>query len=99
MTTSHELFAKARDLEALADDVDTCVDSTKQAAAGPTWHCDNAEEVRGKLADFQRSARNAADGIRDEAGRVRRQASAAAEREAAAADEDHPAHGPGRAAV
>lgn len=99
MATSHELYAKARKLDELADDVDTCVDPSKQAAAGSTWDCDNAEEVRGKLDGFQRSARSAADGIRDEAGNLRRQAHAAAEREADAATDDHPAHGPGRAAV
>lgn len=101
MATSEELYEKARKLDALAEDVDTCVDGAKRAATGSSWHCDNATEVRGKLDTYQSSARTAADGIRDEARTVRHQAHAAAEREAADARADaadHP-HGPGRAAV
>lgn len=85
MATSDELYAKARQLDALADDVDTCVDPAKNAAAGSTWHCDNATEVRGQLGTYQHSAHHAANGIRHHAGEVRKQAHAAAEREKAAA--------------
>lgn len=103
MATSDDLFAKARQLDALADDVDTCVDAAKSAAVGSGWDCDNATEVRGQLATYQNNAHNAADGIRAEATSARHDAHAAERREKAAEDREEPpspvAPGPGRAAV
>jgi len=85
MATSDELFEKARLLRALADDVEVCCDAANTAAAGSTWDCDNATEVRGAIHGFKGAAGRAAHGIRQHAHTVSQQAHAAQADEAAAA--------------
>ncbi|HEX7717073.1 MAG TPA: hypothetical protein VF416_07280 [Marmoricola sp.] len=74
MTTSDELFEKARLLRALADDIEVCCDAAHTAAQGPTWDCDNATEVRAAVDGFRGAAGRAAHGIRAHASTVSRQA-------------------------
>lgn len=74
MATSDELFEKARLLRALADDIEVCCDAANTAAAGSTWDCDNATEVRGAITGFKGAAGRAAQGIRDHAATVSQQA-------------------------
>ena len=74
MATSDELFEKARLLRALADDIEVCCDSANSAAQASTWDCDNATEVRGGIHGFKGAAGRAAQGIRDHAAVVSRQA-------------------------
>ena len=59
--TSAELYAKAHGLDALADDVEVCVDAAWAVARSPQWECDSA---RGE-------ARHAADRADDERAAVR----------------------------
>ena len=89
MTTSDELFEKARLLRALADDVEVCCDAANAAAQGATWDCDNATEVRGAIRGFKGAASRAADGIRQRAAAVSRQARDAQADELAAANARH----------
>jgi hypothetical protein len=74
MATSDELFEKARLLRALADDIEVCCDAADRAAQGSTWDCDNATEVRGAINGFKGAAGRAAQGIREHAATVSRQA-------------------------
>lgn len=78
---SAELFEKARQLDALADDVEVCVDTAKQVAASPEWECDNASDVRGAIGTWRSKAHAAARNLRDEASRVRGEARRAQTRE------------------
>jgi len=87
MATSDELFEKARLLRALADDVEVCCDAANSAAAGSTWDCDNAAEVRGAIHGFRGAAGRAAHGIRQHAHSVSQQAQALQADEVAAAHE------------
>jgi len=79
--TSAELYAKARDLEALADDVEDCVDTARTVASSESWDCDNARDVRDAIAHWRTKAHGAARNLRDEAARVRGDARRAADRE------------------
>lgn len=79
--TSAELYAKARDLDALADDVEVCVDAAWAVARSPEWECDNARDVRSALDGWRTAAQSAARNLRDEASRVRNEARRAADRE------------------
>lgn len=78
---STELFERARLLDALADDVETCVDTARQVASTPEWECANADDVRGALDLWRGRARTGAENLRAEASRVRGDARRAAERE------------------
>ena len=93
MATSDELFEKARLLRALADDIEVCCDAANTAAQGSTWDCDNATEVRGALKGFKGAAGRAADGIREHAAAVSRQARDKEADELATANARH--HDPG----
>lgn len=79
--SSTELYAKATDLEALAADVEVCVDAAKAVASSPDWECANATDVRGALAQWRSAAQGAAANLREEAARVRGEARRAADRE------------------
>lgn len=79
--TSADLYAKARDLDALADDVETCVDVAWGVPRSPEWECANADDVRGALDQWRTAARSSARNLREEASRVRGEAGRAAERE------------------
>lgn len=77
MATSAELYEKARELDALADDVEVVCDDVHQAANHPQrWQSPNADEVRGALSSYRASARGAASAIRQEARDVRSRADA-----------------------
>ena len=69
--TSAELFAKARSLEALADDVETCLDAIRSVTTTSDWECDNATDVRAGVTHWRSVARTAAAHLREEAVRVR----------------------------
>ncbi|WP_019135428.1 hypothetical protein [Cellulomonas massiliensis] len=84
---SAELFEKARQLDALADDVEVVVDTAAKVAASPDWECDNATDVRGALGGWKGKARSAAANLRAEASRVRGDARRAEQREEAAREE------------
>lgn len=75
--SSDELFAKARSLDALADEIEVVFDSASTVASSPNWHCDNATDVRGQISTYRKSAVSAAGTIREKAGTVRSQARAA----------------------
>lgn len=92
MAHSDELFHKAHQLNALANDVEVCCDKANTASQGSKWHCDNASEVREAIRGFRKSAQTAAENIRDEAARVKRKANAALEdeREKKKATPGHP---------
>ncbi|ROS22932.1 hypothetical protein [Cellulomonas sp. PhB150] len=85
--TSTELYAKAHDLETLANDVEGCVDPAKTVASSPDWDCDNATDVRDALKHWRSAAQNAARNLRDEAARVRGEARKAENREDEAREE------------
>ena len=84
--TSTELYAKARDLEALADDVEVSVDAAWVVARSPEWECANATDVRGALDQWRSAARSSARNLRDEASRVRGEARKAEDKEQEALD-------------
>ena len=91
MATSDELYEKARLLRALADDIEVSCDAADTAAAGSTWDCDNATEVRGAINGFKGAAGRAAEGIRSRADTVSQQArDKAAEEMASPAPPHHP---------
>ncbi|RLV47847.1 hypothetical protein D9V37_17155 [Nocardioides mangrovicus] len=83
MAHSDDLFQKARLLRALASDIEVCCDAANTAAAGSTWDCDNATEVRGAIKGYRGAAQRAAEGIREEATKVEGQARAAEKTEQA----------------
>lgn len=78
---SAELYARARDLESLADDVEVAFDAVHAVAASPEWQCANAEDVRSAIAHYRRAAQTAAGNLRDEARRVRQRARDVEDRE------------------
>lgn len=78
---SAELFARARSIEALADDVEVAFDTVRAVAASPDWQCANADDVRATITHYRGRAQAAAANLRDEAARVRQQARDAQERE------------------
>ncbi|GEK20194.1 hypothetical protein [Cellulomonas xylanilytica] len=84
--TSEDLYAKARDLDALAADVETCVDVAWGVPRTPEWDCANANDVRGALDQWRSAARTSAGNLREEASRVRGEAGRAAQREQDARD-------------
>lgn len=79
--TSEQLFARARQLETLADDVESVLDGVSTTAASPLWDCRHADDVRGQVRAHRRVAQAAARDLRDRAGRVRADAWAAQARE------------------
>ncbi|WP_034620864.1 hypothetical protein [Cellulomonas sp. URHE0023] len=79
--TSTELYAKAKALDDLADDVESCIDPARTVASSPHWECDNATDVRDALRHWRTAAHSAARNLRDEASRVRGEARRAADRE------------------
>ncbi|MDM7830648.1 hypothetical protein [Cellulomonas edaphi] len=79
--TSVELYAKAHHLDALADDVEVCVDTAITVSSSENWECENAHDVRDALKHWRSAARSAARNLRDEAARVRGEARRAADHE------------------
>ncbi|GAA5164318.1 hypothetical protein [Ornithinimicrobium tianjinense] len=79
--TSEQLFARARQLETLADDVETVLDGVSATAASPLWDCPHADDVRGQVWTYRNAAQAAARDLRHRAGRVRADAWAAQARE------------------
>jgi hypothetical protein len=94
MTTSDELFERARLLRALADDLEVCCDAADRAAQGATWDCDNASEVRGVIRGFKGAAGRAATCIREHAHTVAQQARDEEADESAGADAAAGQHDP-----
>jgi len=86
--TSADLYEKARLLDALAADVEDCVDPAKTVASSPDWDCANADDVRSALSHWRGKAHGAARNLRDEAARVRSQAHKAADREEEQREQD-----------
>lgn len=74
MTLSDDLFARARALEALADDIEPVMDLAATCASSPEWECPNATDVRGTIGQYRRAATSAAHTLRQEAATVRSQA-------------------------
>ena len=79
--TSTALYQKARDLDALADDVETSIDIAWGVARSPEWECSNADDVRDALEQWRNAARSSARNLREEASRVRGEATRAFQRE------------------
>jgi hypothetical protein len=78
MPTSAQLREKARQLRALAGDLDTLCDAAFTASQGggtDGWDSPNATEVRAGIKAYRSSAQTAADHIRAEATTVDQQAS------------------------
>lgn len=76
-----ELHARAAQLRALADEIDTIVDPALTAARKPGWECPSADDVRARLVAFQRASHSAADQLRAEALRATSQAATLLERQ------------------
>ena len=81
MAHSDDLYAKAQQLRSLADDLEDSCDRANTAAAGQSWDCDNATEVREAIRGFRGAAQNAAEQIRAHAHVVEGQARTAADDE------------------
>jgi hypothetical protein len=65
---------RARQLRALAGDIETVADAALKAARSSEWECPNADDVRGKLGTYQTKARSAAADLRAEADKAERSA-------------------------